>query len=433
MTNRSGGKEIEGWSHMKPHDEFLELCAVSTSGDLSREEQERLEKHLAGCCECRQALREFEAVADIGVHMLFPELSKAPQEKLSLIPNKAAMKDREPLAERAQGTGFVFTQRNGHRHAPLNWNHGWLSLAATILLLLALGTYAYRIGKERDLEDHRSRADERVEAFKQRMSDVEHERQVLKGQLAERDRAILGLRHEIALQSAALNEMKTSQTELEQSIGADEAAKQRVAEDNANLAQQLKAAEAHLDKTEAELDAVRQQRAENQVQVADLKSQIDALSEQIREETLTVDKQEELLAHDRDIRELMGARDLYIAEIYNVGSDGETKKPFGRVFYTKEKSLVFYAYDLDQQPGVKTASTYQAWGQRGGKAQDPLNLGIFYRDNAANKRWVLKIDNPTELSEIDAVFVTVEPKGGSGKPTGKPLLFAYLRFTPNHP
>lgn len=432
---------------MKPHDEFLELCAVSTSGDLTKEEQKRLEKHLAGCRECRQALREFQAVADIGVPLLLPELSKAPQERLSLIPNKAveaAMKEQEPLAdanlanaaERAQGTGLVFAQRNGHRHAPLNWDHAWLSLAAMVLLMLALGTYAYRIGKGRDLEATRaaaSRTDARVDAFKQRMTDAEHERLVLEGQLAEREQAILGLRHEIVLQSAALNEMKTSQTKLEQSIEADEAAKQGVAENNVNLAQQLKAAEAHLDKTETELDAVRQQRTESQAQVADLKAQIHALSGQLREETLTIEKQEELLAHDRDIRELMGARDLYIVEIYDVARDGVTQKPYGRLFYTKGKSLTFYAYDLDQEAGVRNARTFQAWGQRGPDRRQALSLGIFYEDNAAKKRWVLKSDNPTELSEIDAVFVTVEPKGGSGKPTGKPILFAYLRVTPNHP
>jgi hypothetical protein len=31
------------------------------------------------------------------------------------------------------------------------------------------------------------------------------------------------------------------------------------------------------------------------------------------------------------------------------------------------------------------------------------------------------------------VFVTVEPNGGSQRPSGKPLLFAYLRIHPNHP
>jgi hypothetical protein len=37
------------------------------------------------------------------------------------------------------------------------------------------------------------------------------------------------------------------------------------------------------------------------------------------------------------------------------------------------------------------------------------------------------------VSAIDAVFVTVEPNGGSQHPRGKQLLFAYLRTSPNHP
>jgi hypothetical protein len=140
-----------------------------------------------------------------------------------------------------------------------------------------------------------------------------------------------------------------------------------------------------------------------------------------------------LLAEDRDIRDLMGARDLYIAEVYDVARDGATQKPYGRMFYTKGKSLIFYAYDLDQQPGVKEASTFQAWGQNGPDRQQALSLGIFYQDSVANKRWVLKVDDPRALEQINAVFVTVEPHGGSRKPSGKPLLFASLRIDANHP
>jgi hypothetical protein len=53
-----------------------------------------------------------------------------------------------------------------------------------------------------------------------------------------------------------------------------------------------------------------------------------------------INQQEELLAHDRDIRELMGGRDLYISEVYDVDGTGTTRKLYGRVFYTKGKSLV---------------------------------------------------------------------------------------------
>jgi hypothetical protein len=129
----------------------------------------------------------------------------------------------------------------------------------------------------------------------------------------------------------------------------------------------------------------------------------------------------------------MGARDLYIAEVYDVARTGETQKPYGRVFYTKGRSLIFYAYDLDQQPEVKTARAFQAWGRRGPDRQAALNLGIFYEDNVSKKRWVLKNNDSRTLDQIDAVFVTVEPTGGSHKPSGKPLLFAYLRVDPNHP
>jgi hypothetical protein len=60
-------------------------------------------------------------------------------------------------------------------------------------------------------------------------------------------------------------------------------------------------------------------------------------------------------------------------------------------------------------------------------------MGIFYMDNEANRRWVLKFDNQKIMEQVDAVFVTVEPNGGSEKPSGKQLMYAYLRAAPNHP
>jgi anti-sigma-K factor RskA len=95
--------------------------------------------------------------------------------------------------------------------------------------------------------------------------------------------------------------------------------------------------------------------------------------------------------------------------------------------------LLFYAFDLDQQPRMREAKIFQAWGRHGVTDKLPLNMGIFYLDNQANRRWVLKFDEPDKLAQIDAVFVTVEPHGGSKKPSGKQLLFASLRSMANHP
>ena len=182
-----------------------------------------------------------------------------------------------------------------------------------------------------------------------------------------------------------------------------------------------------------DLASERQERAQGGTQDASLAAQVVGLNRQLRDREQAINTQQELLSHDRDIRDLMGARDLYIAEVYDVGRDGQTKKARGRVFYTKGKSLVFYAYDLDQQPGVKDSNSFQVWGRRGADMHEAVNLGIFFEDNAAKKRWVVKSDDAKTLEQIDAVFVTVEPNGGSNKPSGRPLLYAYLKIDPNHP
>ena len=70
---------------MGPHDEFLELCAVSTSGDLTEEEQSKLQEHLAGCSDCRRALKEFQAAVDLGVPLLASKLSTCLPNFLNLL------------------------------------------------------------------------------------------------------------------------------------------------------------------------------------------------------------------------------------------------------------------------------------------------------------------------------------------------------------
>ena len=430
------------------HEEFLELCAVSTSGDLTEEEQKKLQAHLAGCAECRQALREFEAAVDVGVPLLSSELSAVPSEE-SVVPQtelaksvllKIAAKDsgrmEAGVSTDKEKRGFAFAQRNGHRRTQLNWNLIWLPFAACVLLTIALGIYSYRMGRSRNIEVVRvisNSSDSRVGALEQQISDAGHEGEVLQAQLGERDRVIADMKHRVDDESASLNEMKTTQANLEKSLQNDDADQQKGAEERGNVVQKLDVAQASLQKIQAELDSARQQRTEAQGRDTSLQAQIGDLSGQLREREQTIDKQDDLLSHDRDIRDLMGARDLYIAEVYDVARDGATQKPYGRVFYTKGKSLIFYAYDLNQEVGVRNASTFQAWGRRGPDKEQALNLGIFYQDSAAKKRWILKFDDPKALEQIDAVFVTVEPNGGSHMPSSKPLLFAYLKVDPNHP
>jgi len=341
--------------------------------------------------------------------------------------------EREPIG---QTSGLGFPHRNGDRHMQVNWNYVWIPFAAAVVLTVALGIYSFQVGKSRSQEVVQatpSTAGAKVDVLEQTISDAGHDRELLKAQLADRDHMIAELRRQVADQALALHEVKSAQINLEHSLQSDQAEKHQVTQERSTLSQQMDVAQTSLQKTQAELDSLQQGRSQDEARDGSLEAQIRDLHGQLRDREQELGKAEELLAHDRDVRELMGARELYIAAVYDVARDGQTQKPYGRVFYTKGKSLVFYAYDLDQQAGFKTASTFQAWGSHGTDRQQATSLGVFYEDNLAKKRWVLKFDDPKKLQLIDAVFVTVEPNGGSHKPSGKPLLFAYLKVDPNHP
>src|SRR5690348_1621555 len=446
MVPHSNNRGEDLRSDTRPHEEFLELCAVSTTGELSEDEHAALKQHLAVCAECRQLLSEFEAAAGVAAPLLSSELAvhsadeqgsahedadvlnPVVSERLRSAPVESAPAPRE--------NGFIFARRNGNHVSRINWNYVWLPFAAAVLLTAALAIYSYQAGTRRPPQIAQKTnvgAQTNLDALEQQLSDSGHEREVLRAQLADRDKTIRELQRRIDDESAALNQEKNTQANLEHSLQDALDQEQQLAQQQGSTSQNLDAARASLKNIQIELDSTRQQRDQDEVAASSLQGQIRDLNTQLRQSEQTVGRQQDLLADDRDIRDLMGARDLYIAEVYDVARDGATQKPYGRVFYTKGRSLIFYAYDLDQQPGVQDASTFQAWGQNGPDRQQVLNLGIFYQDSAAKKRWVLKFDDPRALEQINAVFVTVEPHGGSHKPSGKPLLFASLRIDPNHP
>jgi len=395
-------------------------------------------------------MSEFEAAVDVGVPLLRPFLTLREFEED--IPARAEDAEAKEAAKAPAGTprtkprrverqqasessDFTFSTSNGRHRVLPHWTFVWMSLAAAVLLTIALGVYAYHAshrGPEQPAQAEAGVSD-RLAALEAAISDAGHDREALRAELAKRDGTIQELRWQIEEQSGALAESKSAESAWARSLQTSKAETEQAQEDRSNLSQKAEKAEASREKAQAELDALRQKNERDESLAASLKAQIDDLHAQLREREQDISRQEELLAHDRDVRELMGARDLYIAEIYDVGRDGTTQKPYGRVFYTKGKSLVFYAYDLDRQAGFKSASTFQAWGTRGSDREQAANLGIFYQDSSAKKRWVVKCDNAKTLEQIDAVFVTVEPSGGSHKPSGKPLLFAYLKLVPNHP
>ena len=434
-----------------PHDEFLELCAVSTSGQLSEEEQNRLQEHLAVCPECREALRQYESVVDDAIPGIGAQQSSRIDPGPSWSSSRAEKAFFERLAQEEGQRPRVPERKSGvpaafRRVLPIapesTWRHVWMLYAAGVLLFITLGLSAYWVGVRHGTDVAKSTpppsatqaqvALESPSALEEQLSDAAHEREIARAQIAQRDKALADLRRQLARQSADIRHMKEAQDQLETNLRSDETGKQDLVQQRAELGQKLESAQVESRALKQQVDSLTQQSTDETTHAKVLGTKVTDLTRLLQDRETSLGQQEELLSHDRDIRELMGARDLYIAEVYDVGDNGATRKPYGRVFYTKGKSLIFYAYDLDQQE-TKRATAFQAWGRRGPDWKQALNLGIFYEDNASKKRWILKLDDPKTLAQIDAVFVTLEPHGGSNKPSGKPLLFAYLRVNPNHP
>jgi hypothetical protein len=309
---------------------------------------------------------------------------------------------------------------------------------AGILLFVGLSFYAYRLGVHRGTESTKlvqlpPPVAEVQPTLEAQLSDAGHERQIASAQVEERDRIITDLRKQLAQQIESVNGLKVEKDKLEDALRAGDAGRQDLAQQRTDLAQKLDVAVLNSQTLQQKLDSLSQQSTQDDARTKALDAKMSDLTRLLRDRETALNEKDELLAHDRDIRELMGARDLYIAEVHDVARNGQTQKTYGRVFYTKGKSLIFYAFDLGEANDQKLANAFQAWGRRGPDREQALNLGIFYQDNASKNRWVLKCEDPKTLAQIDAVFVTMEPRGGSHKPSGKSLLFAYLKLEPNHP
>jgi hypothetical protein len=439
----------------EPHDEYLELSALSASELLSAEERRRLDHHLRACPSCQEIHAQYQALADVGIPAAvasvegnFVAHSASDSERGEIEAALFARLDQESLQIDSGTQDRNAPQQIGTPVAEdnyLRWESGreidnglwramWWQFAGTIFLVLALGFSVYHVGLRRGAEQAaaaapRAHLESAVDQGQEHAARGAGAFTTVRNEEA----AAAALRARLSINSAEIVRLKAERAALEQNLASSQNVQEQLQRNVDALNDQLATDGSDLTALRQRISAAGQQDSEDTVRVAVLREQIDDLKVTISNKDTAIAREQELLDHDRDIRDLMGSRGLYVGEVYDVARNGQTEKPFGRVFYTKGKSLIFYAYDLDQKPGVRDSSTFQAWGNRGADRSAAVSLGIFYEANAANKCWVLKAENAKALDGIDAVFVTSEPHGGSSHPSGKPLLYAYLHIGPNHP
>jgi hypothetical protein len=168
--------------------------------------------------------------------------------------------------------------------------------------------------------------------------------------------------------------------------------------------------------------------------LVDLQNQVQTLTQKLNVQTAFLDRERGLLAHGSEIRNIVGARNLHIIDVYDTDADGDTTRPFARAFYTEHKSLVYYAYDLPPHRSTDGKFSYVAWAQSNGTKKTVKRIGMLFNDDQAQKRWTLNLTDPDALADISSVFITLERTDEDVEhPKGRRMLTAYLGTEANHP
>ncbi len=431
---------LDGHQGPEYHEKFKELSALASSGTLTPHEWSELNSHLDNCEECSEVSLQYKILATQGI----PTIADAYTERLGqgCWAEEASLKK---LLARVRTEQRPVLELNGHPRigAPPSvlrrvFANSFAQAALAACLVVMAGFQAYRLGvraqgaarpplvlpddRLQRLAAEKKAADELLAAQAARLAQLQE-------QSSREERELAKLRSAFRELGEHSNELMAANTQTGGKL-------QELSQQRDSLNTQLRDADQAYQHVRTELASLRAERERVLIRTSSLEARIDELTAINRDQERRLKDSEQYLASDRDIRELTGARKLYIADVFDVDSGSRTKKPFGRIFYTQGKSLIFYAFDLDRPRGLVNANTFQVWGQKEtaqGEQALPLNLGILYMDNEANRRWVMRFDDPKQLAEIDAVFVTVEPRGGSQKPTTKPFLYALLRNDANHP
>ncbi len=420
------------------HEEYERLLVLATSGALAEEEFRHLAGHLRNCVPCRNELGRYQEIAGFGISLIAPnEVTFDLENEWS--PESAVAKLMQKLS--AEGSDHATSVSNV---LAISAAKGWLSrliptrfvaFAAAVIVVLAvtlLWDYdsrsrevkqlAFQSGELSRLLREKSALQQNVEAQARRIED-------LSDRLKEQKSVVEEL--QIAKQSAdtSLAQLTGSSKSIETADAALRTQLVGLQNERAALEKKLQDSEVLIAALQRNFEEVRNEHAADLAQINRLELQVSANIREPRPAEVVHAKQ--VTIREPDLQALMGARDLFIADVYDIDKSGSPREPFGRVFYTRGKSLLFYAFDLDTERVAR--GTFQVWGRRGYGDTHPLNMGKMYLESEASGRWVLNYSDAKELARVDAVFVTIEPKGGSDVPKGRRLLYASLRTPPNHP
>ena len=411
---------------MLRHEHFEELAAVGVRGELTPAQEQELRRHLADCGDCRQVYEEYE-------ELCAPLRTELDPEMELLIESRRENVKAVVLHSVSHLQAQLRTHVPPARPSPVTvvpWNSQsaiWAGIAAALVIAVGfwLGARYERsvlnasaqppqpsaVLQTTEKPDTPSGAPNQLEDL--RYTRLTNDLQAEKNRAARLDSALTDRGRRLA-------ESENARLLLQQQVDSE--------------SQDLQSTRALLTAKTDELNQMEAAKASDSRTLLALQYQLQELTERLNNQAQSLDRERQLLANGRDIRDIIGARNLHIIDVYDTDAEGNTRKSFARAFYTEGKSLVFYAYDLPARGTDDGKFVYTAWGERNGNKSKVQKLGILLNDDKGQKRWALNFSDPKVLSEIDSVFVTLERAGtDETEPKGKRMLTAYLDSQVNHP
>lgn len=405
------------------HDEFIALSALFFAGELTDEEWALLQVHLAYCDDCRTKFEEYQRLHADVIPLMAASAAAEPEGAAKPQGFSVEAAERRLMAQLDTAPVTQEPRRSRKNHWALV-----AGLSAACIVGISCLLYFELVPPRRNAA-RQPAAPQNPLRTSIPTAQVPHEAPPSSEPKATGPDA-KKLQEQLSAAEARYRQSTVTAADAAQQLAVTQTEWKKTSDERDELRQQLTNAQMEIQSLRAKAvtaDAAEQERVER---VAFLEAKLRDLNASLDEKDHMLALDKDFLAHDREIRDLIAARNLYITDIFDVKDNGQTAKPFGRIFYTKDRSLVFYGYDLDKQSGYKQSVAFQAWGSGG--AQPDVSLGLFYQDGT-QKRWILRFNDTRTLARLNKVFVTVEPQGGSAKPTGKQILMAYLRVQPNHP
>ena len=409
---------------MSDHSYYEELAALRAGGHLIDEELSDLQRHEETCAQCKNTAAEFRKVCLFGL----PLAQSRFRRMINMLTNRPDPGATERFIRRASLEGIAFSQdvkaQASSRTPYLSFAVAGVGSLAVLAVAFLYGSYRpYRTSLHPD-EQNSAQVRQQLERLSQQNAALDARISEQQQTLAARQRESEDLRAQLAILTSAANNSRPAndQTRAEAvQLASREAEAQR------------KIQEKLLSDTKGELARLKQARSSDQASIVADQIHINEMSEELKTARAnTANMQKQLAAVSGDGSNLMAARQLHVVDVRDSGPDGKPGKTFGRIFLTGGKSLVFYAFDLNESITNGSKKTYQVWGQTEGRSGSLRSLGFLKVDNKTQQRWVLRSNDTATFKEINSLFVTVEPQGGAKTPSGQRLLYAYLGEA-NHP